>query len=141
MYISKNEIWRNIDSMNISIRSNKYKAIEILRNYEGINPFILRMKRDIILYQKVLSGTHHWRTGVIIHMSHIERNWHFIWYIQVTWCFWYIWYILCFCLFQDTCSYKTVRIWYQRVLMWQYSRRSLYISLILIWEQRRKIRK
>ena len=39
--------------MNISIRSNKYKAIEILRNYEGINPFILRMKRDVILYQKV----------------------------------------------------------------------------------------
>ena len=30
----------------------KNEAIEILRNYSGINPYILSMKRDVIILQK-----------------------------------------------------------------------------------------
>ena len=38
--------------MNISTKSRN-QCIEILRNYDGLNPFILELKRDIIFYQKV----------------------------------------------------------------------------------------
>ena len=38
--------------MNVSIKA-KNQSIEILRNYDGLNPYILRLKRDIIVYQKV----------------------------------------------------------------------------------------
>ena len=38
--------------MNVSIKCRN-EAIEILRNYSGLNPYILRLKRDIILFEKV----------------------------------------------------------------------------------------
>ena len=38
--------------MNVSIKCRN-EAIEILRNYSGKNPYILRLKRDIIIYEKV----------------------------------------------------------------------------------------
>ena len=37
--------------MNVSIKSRN-ESIQILRNYTGMNPYILRLKRDVIYYQK-----------------------------------------------------------------------------------------